>query len=49
MPLLTGLQSVEILDIESKAMSDGPDLPFNVYDAIGLVHEDELYLGTVSE
>merc|ERR1719260_583827 len=25
-------------------MIDGPDLPFNVSDAIGLVHEDELYL-----
>ena len=44
-----GMKSVEILDFESKVMSDGPELPFNVFDAIGLEHEDELYLGMLSE
>ena len=44
-----GMKSVEILDFESKIMSDGPELPFNVFDAIGLEHEDELYLGMLSE
>ena len=45
----TGLNSVEILDLESKEMRPGPDLPFKVFDAIGLELEDELYLGQFSE
>ena len=45
----TGLTSVEILDLESKEMRSGPQLPFEVFDAIGLVLEDELYLGQFSE
>ena len=45
----TGLTSVEILDLESKEMRSGPQLPFKVFDGIGLELEDELYLGQFSE
>ena len=45
----SGLRSVEILDLESKKMHEGPELPFKIFDGIGLVQEDELYLGTLSE
>ena len=44
-----GLISVEILELESKVMIPGPELPFKVYDAIGLELEDELYIGQFSE